>query len=220
MTTPLHKQLTHKLRPVRDSQRWYATVTLTLPASISAAAPRWTPGPGYVQARAATVYVRPTETGAHTVIVEQFTPGCSPAMLTGELSTAQLLGVDGVLRRLLAATMLPLSRQELPDDHPAVVYQQWVGGIRDQVTAILPRPEYGHDTAARVGLLRDGRFQIAAAIGVKIDAGWSERVVGAAAALTRAADQFGGATVALFPGITGHLSDPILHYAWRRLVRA
>lgn len=220
MTTPLHKQLTYKLRPVHHSQLWYATVTLTLPAATTAAAPLWTPGRGYVQARAATVYVCPTLLGADTVIVDQFFGASGYTMLTGELTTAQLLGVDGVLRRLPVATMLPMQRCTLPADHPAVVYRRWVDAIRSQVTEILPSPEYGMDTAARVGLLRDGRHQIAAAIGIKIDAGWAERAMTTAAAISTAAERLGGAAVALSPGITGHLTDPTMHYAWRRLVPA
>ncbi|MEU8001575.1 hypothetical protein AB0B66_10480 [Catellatospora sp. NPDC049111] len=220
MSTPLYKQLTNKLRQVPGSQNWYATATLILPAAATADAPLWSPGPGYLQALTGSVYLKPVPDGAEAVIINQFAPGGVYEQMTGPLTTWQLLGPDGVLRRLRAAYLMPLQHQALRPDHPAVRYRCWVDQLATRIGAHLPPAEHGHDTGARVYLRRDGRFQASFAIGINPLDRWHQATVTAACALAAAAAEFGGTQLRLDQGITGHLSDPLLHHAWRQLTPA
>ncbi|MEV0453758.1 hypothetical protein [Catellatospora methionotrophica] len=220
MSTPLYKQLTNKLRQVPGSQRWYATATIILPTHATSEAPLWSPGHGYQQTLTATVYLRPRPDGADAVIIDQFAPGSPYELMEGPLTTWNLLGPDGVLRRLRAAYQLPLTHQRLLPDHPAVRYRCWVDQIEARITAHLPPAEYGHDAAAKVCLRRDGRFQVSFAIGVDPLDHWQTATVTAAAALADAAAEFGSTQLRLYQGITGHLSDPLLHHARRHLFDA
>jgi hypothetical protein len=226
MYRAVRRQLLRSLQPYKPGSRWHdATAVLVMPPEYTAAEPRWSPGPGYVEISTASKWgYRAPDGRLHAVVrsTDRYTD--HQVLIRGALSAADLLGFGGITDKphRLRWMALPgtLSEERLTDTHPAMLYDRWYDALLASARHRLALTDLPDECCDRLDLTRrpDGRYQLV----LRLTA-WSEYfpadVDDISRALTRIATSYGpGARVNLYRrGDAENVVDPLYDEAWRHL---
>jgi hypothetical protein len=168
VTPSIRKRLTAALRQAQPGGWWETTAVITFPRTLTGAAPRWSPGPGYVEAMTATVWAAPADGQlTRAVVIGHHTAPDPPVMLTAAVSVIDVLGLGGLCDKPHRIRWLgqdtPVATP-LNLDHPAVTYRAWTRALADELDQMLRRlgrSRHLLPEQARVSATPSGGFQAA-----------------------------------------------------------
>jgi hypothetical protein len=226
MYRAVRRRLLRSLQPYTSGSRWHdATAVVVLPPEYTAAEPRWSPGPGYVEISTASTWGYGAPDGQlHAVVRSTGRYTDHQVLIHGALSAVDLLGFGGITDKphRLRWMALPgtLSEERLTDTHPAMLYDRWYDALLSSARQRLALTGLPDVCCDRLDLIRrpDGRYQLV----LRLNA-WSEYFATDAddisRALTRIAASYGpGARVKFYRRRdANNVVDPLYDQAWRQL---
>ncbi|WP_394622391.1 hypothetical protein JNUCC0626_50510 (plasmid) [Lentzea sp. JNUCC 0626] len=226
MFRAVRRQLLHCLQPYQSGSRWYeATAVLVIPLEYSAAEPRWSPGPGFVEISTASKWgYRDPDGRLHAVVRSTDRHTDHQVLIRGALSAADLLGFGGITDKphRLRWMALPgtLSEERLTDTHPAMLYDRWRDALFASAQHRLALTGLPDECCDRVDLTRrpDGRYQVVLRLTAESEY-FAADVDDISRALTQIAASYGpGTRVNLYRrGDAENVIDPLYDQAWRQL---
>jgi hypothetical protein len=223
VTPSIRKRLTAALRQYHAGGWWETTAVITLPRRVSATVPRWSPGPGYVEAMTATVWAQPSGAGYTHAVVVLADPVGPSVKISGTVSVHTVLGLGGLCdkpHRIRWQAEAPTSTL-LATDHPAVVYHdryQRLAEEFDQLLRRLGRTRHLLPEQPRVSATPHGGIQAALPICIEPGRWWRYDVHAHAAVLAGVLRRHGrGTRVRFHPRTAADVIDPMYHQARRRL---
>lgn len=155
MKRAIRKSVLRAARAARRQRHGWAypvTVTLDVPAAVTAGAPVWAPA-GCTEIATARRWARPDAPGLFHAVVTTYPAdgGDGSVLASGLVTPGHLLGLGGLCdkphRIRWQAVPGTLAEQPLDSAHPAAVYQAWVGQAEEAARAVL-FPGLGHSTAS------------------------------------------------------------------------
>jgi hypothetical protein len=226
MYRSVRRRLLRALQPYQPNRSfWQATAIVLLPATYTAAEPRWSPGPEFVELDTASKWGRRTPDGRlHAVVRSTDRHTSQPVLISGALSAADLLGFGGITdkphRLRWMAEPGTLAELRLTDAHPAMLYERWTASLAEAAEHRLALSGIPEECCAGAELTRrpDGRYQLVLALSA-----WSSYFAGdvddISRALTSITRSYGpGTRLKLYrPDVDTAVTDPLYAEAWRSL---
>ncbi|MFI5593479.1 hypothetical protein ACIA5G_51220 [Amycolatopsis sp. NPDC051758] len=199
---------------------------LLLPATYTAAEPRWSPGPGFVELATASKWGRRTPDGRLLAVVRSTDRETSHRVLiSGALSATDLLGFGGItdkphrLRRM--AEPGTVSEQRLTETHPAMLYDRWTSAQTEAAEHRLALSDLPPERCDRLKLTRrpDGRYQLVLMVSAESPNFAAADVDDISRALTSIAKSYGaGMRLRLYrPDVDSAVTHPLYADTWNRL---
>ncbi|MEJ3741792.1 hypothetical protein WEI85_00620 [Actinomycetes bacterium KLBMP 9797] len=224
MTRSIRRRLTAALR--RDHRSGYAqtTAVITLPHRVSSTVPRWSPGPGYIEALTATVWAQPLHAGRTEAVVVLPDLDDGPVMITGAVAVEDVLGFGGLCdkphRIRWQAEQTPVSTP-LATDHPAAVYQDCYRRLAEHLDELLHRlgrPRRLMPEQPRLSATPRGGVQVAVPIWIEPGPWWRYDIRAHAAVLAGVLRHYGrGTRLRFLPSHAADVIDPLYQHARRLL---
>jgi hypothetical protein len=224
VTRSIRKRLTAALRRPYPGGYWETTAVITLPRRVSSTAPRWSPGPGYIEAMTATVWAKPLGGGrTEAAVILDDTDG-TPVMVTGAVPAEQVLGFGGLCdkpHRIHWLAEAPPMTTPLAAEHPAIRYQAWSRQLAEHIDELLYRLGRTRHLVAEqphVSATPHGGIQVAVPIRIEPGPWWRYDIHAHAALLAGVLRHYGrGTRLRFHPSSAVEVIDPLYHQAWRRL---
>ena len=224
MTRSIRKRLAAALRWTQPGSWWETIAVIAVPRRVRDTVPRWSPGPGYIEAMTATVWIRPVGDGHATAVVVLDDVGDTPVMVTGTVPVEDVVGPGGLCdkpHRIRWLAVHPPTITPLAADHPAARYQAWcqhTAAHLDQLLHCLGRLRHLVPAQAVVSATRHDGIQVA--VEIRVEPGpWRRYDVHAHAALLAGVlRHYGrGTRLRFHPPTADDVIDPLYHQAWRLL---
>jgi hypothetical protein len=204
----------------RHRNGWWETIAvITFAQPVSSSMPRWSPGPGFVEAMAATVWAKPVGADrAHAVVVLR--EDGRTVMLEGTVAIGDVLRLGGLCdkpHRIVWLAQTPPVSTVLGIDHPAIAYQDWCERFEeelDQLVLRLSRSRQPMAHLAHVEVTPGAGIQASMVIEVEAGPGSRDEIYAHAALLTGVLRHFGrGTRVRFSPASARDVIDPLYHRA-------